>query len=65
MSTRIGRPPRVDWPQVKRDVDSLMPLWEVMARHDVDRVVIYNQFRRYGWDTSRICRPRRQPCCTT
>jgi hypothetical protein len=29
-----------------------------MAVFDVDKVVMYNAFRRYGWDTSRIYKRR-------
>lgn len=49
-----GRPRysgRIYWPDVRLLLDLGVPVWQLMAVFDVDRHVMRNAFRRYGWST--------------
>lgn len=57
-ATRKGGRPRysgrIYWPDVRLLLDLGVPVWRLMAVFDVDRTVMHNAFRRYGWDTSKL-----------
>lgn len=57
MTRRPGRPRfsgRVYWPDVRLLLDLGVPVWRVMAVFDVDRHVMRNAFRRYGWPMDKV-----------